>query len=111
MVWAMRPFRFQTEEGTSMSDANIFKCHCNYHLDMGPNLQCPVHGSRENLFAGVVSRRNERERTRASHLVAEDDLKKENCRLRKLLTDVKQVNNSRVVDIMIEQRLEAKDAI
>ena len=94
-----------------MSDANIFKCHCNYHLDMGPNLQCPVHGSRENLFAGVVSRRNERERTRASHLVAEDDLKKENCRLRKLLTDVKQVNNSRVVDIMIEQRLEAKDAI
>jgi hypothetical protein len=73
---------------------------------MGPNLQCPVHGSRENLFAGVVSRRAERERTRAEHLVIKDDLEREVKRLKKLLVDVKQVNNSRVVDIMIEQRLE-----
>jgi len=25
------------------------KCKCNYHLEMGPNLLCPVHGKREDL--------------------------------------------------------------
>jgi hypothetical protein len=46
---------------------NVFKCHCNYHLGMGPNLQCPLHGTRENLHAGVVSRRAEKERSTIEH--------------------------------------------
>lgn len=46
---------------------NVFKCHCNYHLGMGPNLQCPLHGTRENLHAGVVSRRAEKERSTIAH--------------------------------------------
>jgi len=87
---------------------NIFKCHCNYHLGMGPNLQCPVHGSRENLFAGVVSRRSERERTRADHLVVKDDLEWEVKRLRKLLDKVSKITKSRVIRIMIEQGLDAR---
>ena len=88
---------------------NIFKCHCNYHLGMGPNLQCPLHGSRENLFAGVVSRRNERERTRLEHLGTKDDLERDINRLNKLLTDVERTTSSRVIKAMIKLGLEAHD--
>lgn len=71
-----------------MNDRDIFKCHCNYHLGMGPNLLCPVHGKREDLFRKEVSRRYEINR------------------LRKLLTDVSEVTDSRVIKSMIKLGLE-----
>lgn len=45
--------------------ANVYKCRCNYHLGMGPNLQCPVHGTRENLFIGTRKLHDEVERLKA----------------------------------------------
>ena len=64
---------------------NIFKCHCNYHLGMGPNLQCPLHGTRKNLHAGVVRRRAERERVHRDHLVIKNDLELQVKRLSEML--------------------------
>jgi hypothetical protein len=32
---------------------NIEKCNCKYHLGMGPNLQCPVHGAGTCRVLGI----------------------------------------------------------
>jgi len=93
-------------------EMNIFKCHCNYQFGMGPNIQCPVHGTRENLHAGAVSRRYEIDR-----LEKEVEKLKETVHLqdwgvtclRKLLKNVAKISDSRVIKIMIEQGLEGRD--
>lgn len=90
-------------------ERNTFKCHCNYHHGMGPNIQCPVHGSRENLFAGVVSRRHEIarlekqvERLKKSLHARDWDVN----RMTKLLNQVSDISDSRVIKSMIKLGLE-----
>ena len=34
---------------------------------MGPNLQCPIHGTRENLHAGVINHRRDMANLRGTH--------------------------------------------
>lgn len=94
-----------------MSDMDIFKCHCNWHHGMGPNIQCPTHGSRKNLFAGVLSRRREIARLEEEVATLKTKLHTQDwdvtC-LRKLLTNVEKMVESRVIKAMIKLGLEVK---
>ena len=101
---ARERIRKKEEKLKEERERDEFKCHCNYHLGMGPNLQCPMHGPRKHLHHGAVNSRKEIARLKEKAA----DRKWEVKRLKKLLADIAEISDSRVIKSMIKLGLDTQ---
>jgi hypothetical protein len=101
---ARERIRLKEEKLKEERERDAFKCHCNYQLGMGPNLQCPLHGPRQHLHYGAVNARQEIARLKEKAT----DRKWEVKRLKKLLEQISEISDSRVIKSMIKLGLDTK---